>query len=127
MDDRRDDTDRRDRDTGPERRMGDRRDSHRLPIDVEIKIGNEDYSKHQGNVGIGGVFFVKPLDLPTGAIVQLRFVLPEMEKQIEAKAEVVEITSVGLPSAVGTRVRFSDLDIRSELLLARYLDSHQGA
>ncbi len=107
--------------------MGDRRDSHRLPIDVEIKIGNEDYSKHQGNVGIGGVFFVKPLDLPTGAIVQLRFVLPEMEKQIEAKAEVVEITSVGLPSAVGTRVRFSDLDIRSELLLARYLDSHQGA
>ncbi len=127
MDDRRDDTDRRDRDTGPERRMGDRRDSHRLPIDDENKIGNEDYSKHQGNVGIGGVFFVKPLDLPTGAIVQLRFVLPEMEKQIEAKAEVVEITSVGLPSAVGTRVRFSDLDIRSELLLARYLDSHQGA
>ena len=127
MADRREDSDRRNQARGPERRMGDRRDSHRLPIEVEVKVGNEDFVTHKGNIGIGGVFFEKPLDLPTGALVQLRFTLPDMDKQIQAKAEVVEITAVGRPSAVGTRVRFSDLDIRSELLLARYLDSNPAS
>lgn len=125
MSERRDGDDRRDGDRGPERRSGDRRESHRVPIDVEVRVGNGPYERHTGNVGIGGMYFVKPLDLPTGAMVQIRFVLPGMDKQIETKAEVVEITAVGQPSAVGTRVRFVDLDLRSELLVARFLDQNK--
>jgi len=95
-----------------------------VAIEIEVKVGNGPYDRHLGNIGIGGVFFAKPLDLPTGAMVQLRFTLPEMDKAVEAKAEVVEITAVGKPATVGTRVRFVDLDLRSELLIARFLDQH---
>ncbi len=118
-DDRRDDGSR-----GEERRMGDRRDSHRLPIEVEVSEGNKPFEKHEGNISIGGIFFRKPLTLPTGAVVQLRFRLPDVEKELLLKGEVVEITAVGTPAEKGTRVRFTGLDIKSEMTIARYLDEH---
>lgn len=124
MADRRDNGDRRQGRDSDERRMGDRRESHRVAIEVEVRVGNQDYQSHQGNIAIGGVYFVQPLDLPTGAIIQLRFDLPGLDKRVETKAEVIEITAVGRPSEVGTRVRFTDLDLRSELLIARYLDQN---
>jgi hypothetical protein len=125
MEDRRNGDDRRDRDvSGQERRMGDRRESHRVPIEVEVREGNGPFEKHQGNIAIGGMFFVKPLSLPTAAVVQLRFVLPGLEQEVKVKAEVVEITAVGKPQNRGTRVRFIDLDIKSELSIAKYLDDH---
>jgi hypothetical protein len=124
MADRRHGGDRRDDNRGVERRMGDRRESHRVSIEVEVRVGNDEFTGHQGNVGIGGVYFDRPLDLPTGAVVQLRFDLPGIDKRVECRAEVVEITAVGNPSEVGTRVRFVDLDLRSELLIARFLDQH---
>jgi hypothetical protein len=125
MSDRRNGQGRREPERGSDRRGGDRRESHRVSIEVEVKVGNGPFERHTGNVGIGGMYFVKPLDLPTGALLQLRFVLPGMDKQIEARAEVVEITAVGQPSAVGTRVKFIDLDLRSELLVARFLDQNK--
>lgn len=124
MADRRDDGDRRQGRDSDERRMGDRRESHRVAIEVEVRVGNQDYQSHQGNIAIGGVYFVQPLDLPTGAVIQLRFDLPGLDKRVETKAEVIEITAVGRPSEVGTRVKFTDLDLRSELLIARYLDQN---
>lgn len=127
MADRRDRGDRRQGATREERRLGDRRESHRVPIRVEVKEENKHWVNHEGNVAIGGMYFSKPLDLPTGAVVKLRFDLPGMEKRIEVKAEVVEITAVGKPSEVGTRVRFTDLDLRSELLIARFLDQNPEA
>jgi len=124
MSERRDDGDRRQGRDSPERRQGDRRESHRVNIQVEVKVGNQDFQAHQGNIAIGGVYFVQPLDLPTGAVIQLRFDLPGLDKRVETKAEVVEITAVGRPTEVGTRVKFVDLDLRSELLIARYLDQN---
>ena len=107
-----------------ERRMGDRRDSHRIPIEVEVREGNGPYELHNGNISIGGMFFEKPLSLPIGAVVKLRFMLPDMERHLEVQGEVVEITAVGTVREIGTRVRFFDLDTRSELLIARFLDQH---
>lgn len=124
MADRRENGDRRQGRDSDERRMGDRRESHRVAIKVEVRVGNQDYQAHQGNIAIGGVYFEKPLDLPTGAVIQLRFDLPGLDKRVETRAEVVEITAVGRPSEVGTRVKFTDLDLRSELLIARYLDQN---
>jgi len=127
MDDRRSGQDRRSEDTrGVERRMGDRRDSHRVPLDIEVREGNGPFEKHAGNLSIGGVFFEKPLSLPIGAIVQLRFTLPESDNEIQTKGELVEITSVGKPAEKGTRVRFIDLDLKSELSIAKYLDENLG-
>jgi uncharacterized protein (TIGR02266 family) len=118
-DDRRDDGSR-----GEERRMGDRRDSHRIPIAVEVSEGNRPFEKHDGNISIGGIFFQKPLAMPVGAVVQLRFALPGSEKELLLKGEVMEITAVGTPEEKGTRVRFVSLDLKSEMIIARYLDEH---
>ena len=109
---------------GKERRMGDRRDSHRLPVEVEVRQGNDDYQSHKGNLAIGGVFFDKQINLPIGTEVQLRFIPPGNKKQIEVKGQVVEITQVGKPKDQGTRVRFLDLDIKTELTIARCLDDN---
>jgi hypothetical protein len=109
-----------------ERRMGDRRDSHRVPVEVEVKQGDGEYEKHQGNIAIGGVFFEKPLSLPTGAVVHLRFSLPKIGKRIEVRGEVVEISSVGPIKQRGTRVRFSDMDTQIELIIAKFLDHNSG-
>jgi hypothetical protein len=122
MSERRNGDERRDDRASAERRSGDRRDSHRVDLPIEVKEGNDDYVTHGGNVAIGGVYFSRPLELPTGAVVQLRFDLPGLDKQVQARAEVVEITAVGKPTDVGTRVQFLDLDLRSELLIARFLD-----
>ncbi len=126
MSDRRNGSDRRDEvaPRGEERRMGDRRESHRVPIEVEVCEGNNPYELHHGNVGIGGMFFKKPLAIPTGATIQLRFTLPSHDQMIEVKGEIVEITAVGVPEDRGTRVRFIDLELKAELLIAKYLDEH---
>jgi len=127
MDDRRKRDDRRDNTTrGEERRMGDRRDSHRIPMDVEVREGNGPFEMHKGNIAIGGMFFAQPLSLPTGSVVQLRFTLPGTEQELLVKGEVVEITSVGKPEDKGTRVRFTDLDLKTELHIAKFLDEHTG-
>ena len=118
-DDRRDETSR-----DNERRLGDRRDSHRLPLDVGVREGNAPFEEHQGNIGIGGMFFKRALSMPTGSVVQLRFALPGLEQPMLVKGEVVEITAVGKVEERGTRVRFVDMNIKSELLIAKYLDDH---
>ena len=125
MSERRDGDDRRDdNENSEERRMGDRRDSHRIPLQVEVKEGNSDFEEHAGNISIGGVFFEKPLELPIGSGVKLKFTLPNSGKDIAVDGEVVEITAVGSPEEKGTRVRFKDLDLKSEILIARYLDQN---
>jgi hypothetical protein len=125
MPERRKGDDRRDDVTGgEERRMGDRRDSHRVPIKIEVSEGNKPFEAHEGNISIGGIFFKKPLTLPIGAVVQLRFTLPDTENELLLKGELVEITAVGTPEEKGTRVRFVGLDLKSEMAIARYLDEH---
>ncbi len=109
---------------GPERRLGDRRESHRVPVQVEIRQGNGPFEPHPGNIGIGGVFFTKPLELPTGAVVQLRFRLPGVERTLQLKGEVVEVSLVSRPEERGTRVRFLEPDIQTELSIARFLDEN---
>lgn len=104
--------------------MGDRRDSHRVPIKIEVSEGNNPFEPHEGNISIGGIFFRKPLILPIGAVVQLRFTLPGLDKELLLKGELVEITAVGTPDEKGTRVRFVGLDLKSEMSIARYLDEH---
>lgn len=127
MPDRRKGGDRRgDNSRGVERRMGDRRDSHRVPVQIEVREGNKPFEAHAGNLAIGGVFFQKPLALPIGAVVQLRFALPGQDTLVETRGELVEITAVGKPADKGTRVRFIDLDLKSEMSIARYLDEHDG-
>ncbi|RME21532.1 MAG: PilZ domain-containing protein [Deltaproteobacteria bacterium] len=124
MPDRRKGTDRR---KGPrrgvERRMGDRRESHRVPLEVEVSKGNGPFEKHHGDIGIGGIFFAKPLPLPPGAQVKIRFTLPG-EPTRQVLGEVVEITKVGRPEEQGTRIKFVELDVKTELAIARFLDDN---
>lgn len=102
----------------------DRRESHRIPLDIDVRVGEEAWKTSRGNIAIGGLYFEKPLSLPIGAVVQLRFDLPGLDKRIETRAEVVEVTSAGKPNELGTRVKFIGLDLRTELLIARFLDRY---
>jgi len=96
-----------------------------VPIQVEIRQGNNPFESYPGNIGIGGVFFEKALDLPIGALVQMRFRLPGVERTLLVKGEVVEVSLVSRPQERGTRVRFVDLDVKSELSIARFLDENK--
>ena len=89
-----------------------------------MREGNAPFESNQGNIGIGGMFFKRALSMPTGAVVQLRFGLPGLEQLLLVKGEVVEITAVGKIEDRGTRVRFIDMNIKTELLIAKYLDDH---
>jgi Tfp pilus assembly protein PilZ len=107
--------------SGAERRMGERRDSQRLPLQVSVKIGDRAFEAYAADISIGGVYFEKQLPLSPGEVVQLRFSLPQFDKKLEVAAEVMEAVQ-GDASPSGTRVRFVELDLRTELLIARYLD-----
>jgi Tfp pilus assembly protein PilZ len=105
-----------------DRRMGERRDSMRLPLQVAVKVDGGAFEDYAGDISIGGVFFEKPLPVSYGEEVVLRFNLPQFDKQLEVRGEVMEITQGGSAIRSGTRVKFVELDLRSELLIARYLD-----
>jgi Tfp pilus assembly protein PilZ len=106
----------------PERRMGERRDSLRLPLQVAVKVGERAFEDYPGNISIGGVFFEQPLPVSPGDTVLLRFNIPQFDKQIEVTGEVMAIAPGDGAIPPGTRVKFVELDLRTELLIARYLD-----
>jgi hypothetical protein len=105
-----------------ERRMGERRDSLRLPLQVSVKIGERAFEDYAGDISIGGVFFEKQLPVSPGEGVLLRFSLPLFDKILEVKGEVMEVAQDDGAIPSGTRVKFVELDLRTELLIARYLD-----
>ncbi len=105
-----------------ERRMGERRDSLRLPLQVSVKIGERAFEDYAGDLSIGGVFFEKQLPVSPGEEVLLRFRLPLFDKKLEVKGEVMEVAQGDGAIPSGTRVKFVELDLRTELLIARYLD-----
>jgi PilZ domain. len=107
---------------GNERRMGERRDSLRLPLQVAVKVGERAFEDYPGDISIGGVFFERALPVSPGDVVLLRFNLPQFDKQIEVAGEVMAIAHAGCAVPSGTRVKFVELDLRNELLIARYLD-----
>jgi hypothetical protein len=107
-----------------ERRMGDRRESPRLPIKVWVRnAAATDFEEVEGDISVGGMHFtdVRPIQ---GKKIDLRFKLPNRDAEVRVQGDVVEVSSKG--NRYGAHVRFTDLDVETELAIARYIDERSA-
>jgi hypothetical protein len=118
--------DRRRRHTLPEkmrdRRKGERRESPRAPMAFLVRDATEDeaaWALGEGNLALGG-FRWRGKPPPKGKVVDVRFRLPRFRREIRAKGEVIRVT--GENGSSRFHIRFTDLDLKSELAIARFLD-----
>ena len=109
---------------GPQRRMGDRRDSPRIPVKLWVRMvdAGGSFEERDGDVGVGGAYF-EDRHLPVGKAVQMRFSLPGKTDEIRCEGEILRISEQ--PSKFGAHVRFVDLPTDAELAIARYIDDHE--
>ena len=99
-------------------READRRDSGRVAIALLVRdaaLGGS-YEQHRGNLGLGGVFY-DGLHPPIGNKIEVRFLLPGLREEIQARGEVLRISREG--TRFGTHVRFVEIPLDAEMTLAR--------
>ena len=109
---------------GPQRRMGDRRDSPRIALALwvrQVDAGGS-FEEKQGDVGVGGAYF-EDRHVPVGKAVELRFKLPGAEKELCCEGEILRVTERS--GRYGAHLRFLDSATEAELAIARYLDEHE--
>ena len=97
-----------------------RRESRRVPFRFQVReptLGGP-FEEHDGNIALGGVYF-SGLHPPAGAVVEVRFTLPEHDGAIEARGEVLRVSRDG--EKYGAHIRFTEISLDSELALARFL------
>jgi len=97
-----------------------RRDSHRVPIQLLVRdpaLGGS-FEPFLGNLGIGGVYY-DALHPPVGSRVELRFLVPGAPGEIRATGEVLRVSREG--DRFGAHVRFVEIPLDAELAIARYL------
>ncbi len=104
-----------------ERRMGDRRDSPRYPMTFLVRDTGEDnvWEEREGDLSIGGIHWLGKTS-PSSQKVDVRFRLPGVPKEIRAHGEIIRLSEGG--KGIGFHVRFTELDVDSELAVARYID-----
>ncbi len=98
----------------------DRRDSHRVPIQLLVRdaaLGGS-FEPFRGNLGIGGVYF-DALHPPVGSRVELRFLVPGASEEVRAVGEVLRVSREG--DRFGAHVKFVEIPLEAELAIARFL------
>jgi uncharacterized protein (TIGR02266 family) len=112
---------------GAERTLAsDRRDSMRVPIRLMVRAAalGGSFDEHAGNLSLGGVYFTEGHP-PFGTRVEIRFILPGEQREIQAVGEILRVSRE--ETGFGAHVRFQDLPLESELAIARFLDrAEQG-
>ncbi|MBS2028387.1 MAG: PilZ domain-containing protein [Deltaproteobacteria bacterium] len=104
-----------------ERRMGDRRESPRLPIKVWVKnSASNTFEQVEGDISVGGLHFVDKLPI-TGKQIDLRFKLPGRTEEVRVHGEVIQV-SQKKAGGYGAHVKFADLDLDTQLAIARFID-----
>lgn len=120
------DSDRRNSTTGegPQRRMGDRRDSPRICLKMWVRMveAGGSFEEKDGDVAVGGAYF-EDKHLPVGKQVQLRFTLPGKTEEIRCDGEVLRISEQA--DRFGAHVRFIDMPTEAELAIARFIDEQE--
>src|SRR2546430_15593921 len=104
------------RDKGSERR-----DSPRVPMKFLLRDIAEggSYVEREGDLSVGGIYW-KGKYAPRGTDVEVRFRLPGVVREIRANGEIIRVMDRG--NNIDFHVRFTELDVSSELAIARYLD-----
>lgn len=99
-----------------------RRDSPRVPMTFlvrDIGLRDGEWEERQGDLSLGGISW-KGKTAPHGTEVDVRFRLPLVPKEVRARGEILRVKAAGV--GIDFHLRFTDLDVRSELAIARHLD-----
>jgi len=99
-----------------------RRDSPRVPFEFMVReraLGGS-FEQKSGNLSLGGIYFTGSHP-PVGAEVEVRFVLPGNEDEVEAAGEVIRVRRT--LDLFGSHIRFTEISIEGELAVARYLQA----
>ncbi|MFT3840265.1 MAG: PilZ domain-containing protein [Myxococcaceae bacterium] len=112
--------------TTGERKASDRRDSNRVPMTFLVRdvAAGAEYVERSGDLSLGGIFF-KGKSPPFGTQVEVRFRLPGVPREVKAVGEIIRLKEAG--SDLDFHVRFTELDVTSELAIAKHLDDVTGA
>ena len=105
-----------------DRRKGERRESPRVPMAFLIRDATEEeapWALGEGNLSLGG-FQWRGKPAPKGKLVDVRFRLPRFRREIRAKGEVIRVT--GENGSSRFHIRFTELELKSEMAIARFLD-----
>ena len=106
-----------------ERRIKDdeRRDSPRVPMKFLLRDVSEggSYVEREGDLSLGGIYWRGKYP-PHGTDVEVRFRLAGIPREIRAKGEIIRVMDRG--NNIDFHVRFVELDVTSELEIAKYLD-----
>lgn len=78
------------------------------------------FQEYDGDLAIGGVYFLGRYP-PAGNRYELRFRLPGNPKDLRVKGEVLRVRDG--EGGIGYHLKFVDLDVSTELTIARYLDN----
>jgi hypothetical protein len=99
-----------------------RRDSPRLPMKFLVQdLADKDgtWVEREGDLSLGGIHW-RGSSAPRGTAVDVRFRLPGEPKEVRARGEILRVMGQG--KNIDFHVRFTDLDVQSELAIARFLD-----
>jgi hypothetical protein len=104
-----------------DRRAGERRDSPRVPMAFLVRNLEEggSYVEERGDLSLGGIYWTGRYS-PGGTDVEVRFRLPRVTREIRAQGEIIRLDDQ--QGGVGFHVRFTQLDVESELAIARFLE-----
>lgn len=120
--------DKRPRPSAPDsmKNASDRRESPRVPMQFLLRDVAEggSYVEREGDLSIGGIYW-KGKSAPHGTQVEVRFRLSGVPKEVRAKGEIIRVMDKG--RNIDFHVRFTELDVESELAIARYVEAWEAA
>jgi hypothetical protein len=112
----------RDEKTEAQRRAEERRDSPRVAMTFLLRdLGEKDseWVEREGDISLGGIYW-KGKTPSHGTNVEVRFRLTGVPKEIRANGEIIRVLDQG--NNIDFHVRFTELEVESELAIARFLD-----
>jgi hypothetical protein len=106
---------------GSQRPGDDRRESPRVPMRIRVRRDNTSlaFDSREGNISLGGFAWFGAA-LSVGQKVEARFTLPGSAEELQVRGEVIHVGHGSRGSSA--HVRFLDLPVETEMLIARYLD-----
>ena len=102
-----------------QRRGGDRRDSPRLPVQLEVHVAERECERARGDLSLGGASWVTERPPRTDDLV-VTCRVPTLDREFAANARVVSRETHGTKTLV--HVAFQALPLDLELALAKWLD-----
>lgn len=106
------------------RRRGDRRDSPRVPRIILVREAGSggEYEKSPGDLSLGGCRW-RSEHFPESRQVELCIRVPGYARPVQARAEVIRVEL--LADELELHATFTEIDVKAELAIARYLESRQ--